>query len=105
MAELRGWRPSPGATRSVFVVGGRRLWRVDVKYIGEDTIGSAIGNRRAVHFTGESYRTRRDLTPEAATPARTFAVWLSDDADRVPLKLTASTELGDIVIELTEYNR
>jgi len=105
MAELRGWRPSPGATRSVFVVGGRRLWRVDVKYVGEDTIGSAIGNRRAVHFTGESYRTKRDLTPETATPSRTFSVWLSDDADRVPLKLTANTELGDIVMELTEYSR
>jgi hypothetical protein len=105
MAELRGWRASPGATRTVFVVGGRRVWRVDVKLIGLDTIGSAIGNRRAIHFTGESYRTNRSLTAETAKPSRTFSVWLSDDADRVPLKLTASTELGDIVMELTEYSR
>src|SRR5262249_30715854 len=28
MAQVRGWRPAPGTTRSVFVVGGRRLWRV-----------------------------------------------------------------------------
>jgi len=105
MAELRGWRASPGATRTVFVVGGRRVWRVDVKLVGLDTIGSAIGNRRAIHFTGESYRTNRSLTAETAKPARTFSVWLSDDADRVPLKLTASTELGDIVMELTEYSR
>jgi hypothetical protein len=105
MAQLRGWRATPGTTRSVFVVGGRRLWRVDVTYAGEDTIGSAIGNRRAVHFTGESFRTRGDLRPETARPSRTFSVWLSDDADRVPLKVTASTELGDIVIDLTEYTR
>jgi len=105
MAQLRGWRATPGTTRSVFVVGGRRLWRVDVTYVGEDTIGSAIGNRRAVHFSGESYRTRRDLTAETAKPSRTFSVWLSDDADRVPLKVTAHTELGDIVMDLTEYNR
>jgi hypothetical protein len=105
MAQLRGWRAAPGTTRSVFVVGGRRLWRVDVTYVGEDTIGSAIGNRRAVHFTGESYRTRRDLSAETAKPSRTFSVWLSDDADRVPLKVTATTELGEIVMDLTEYNR
>ncbi|HEU4733502.1 MAG TPA: DUF3108 domain-containing protein [Kofleriaceae bacterium] len=105
MAQVRGWRATPGATRSVLVVGGRRLWRVDVTYVGEDTIGSAIGNRRAVHFTGASYRTRGDLTPETDKPSRTFSVWLSDDADRVPLKVTARTELGDIVMDLTEYNR
>jgi len=105
MAQLRGWRATPGTMRSVFVVGGRRLWRVDVTYVGEDTIGSAIGNRRAVHFTGGSYHTKRNLDAETAKPARTFSVWLSDDADRVPLKVTATTELGDIVMDLTEYNR
>lgn len=105
MAQLRGWRAAPGTTRTVFVVGGRRLWRVDVTYVGEDTIGSAIGNRRAVHFTGESYRTKRNLEAETQQPSRTFSVWLSDDADRVPLKVTAHTELGDIVMDLTEYTR
>ena len=105
MAQLRGWRAAPGTTRSVFVVGGRRLWRVDVTYVGADTIGSVIGNRRAVHFTGESYRTRPNLAAETDRPSRTFSVWLSDDADRVPLKVTAHTELGDIVMDLTEYNR
>jgi hypothetical protein len=105
MAQLRGWRAAPGTRRSVFVIGGRRIWRVDVTYAGEDTIGSAIGNRRAVRFTGASFRIKRDLTPETAKPSRTFSVWLSDDADRVPLRVTASTELGEIVMELTEYTR
>jgi hypothetical protein len=105
MAQIRGWRPAPGATRSVFVVGGRRVWRVDMTYVGEDTIGSALGNRRAVRFTGQSYRTRRNLTAESDKPGRTFSVWLTDDADRVPLKVVARTELGEVAIDLTEYNR
>lgn len=105
MADLRGWRAAPGAKRAVFVVGGRRLWRVDVTFVGEDTIGSALGNRRALRFTGDSYRIKRDLSVETAKPSRTFSVWLSDDADRVPLKVAARTELGEVVIELTEYNR
>jgi hypothetical protein len=89
----------------VFVVGGRRVWRVDMTYVGEDTIGSALGNRRAVRFTGQSYRTRRNLTAESDKPGRTFSVWLTDDADRVPLKVVAKTELGEVAIDLTEYSR
>jgi hypothetical protein len=105
MAQLRGWRAAVGTRRTVFVIGGRRLWRIDVTYAGPDTIGSALGNRRAVRFTGESYRARRDFSPETPRPTRTFTVWLSDDADRVPLRVAATTEIGDVVIELTEYSR
>src|SRR5262249_15411600 len=105
MAQMRGWKGAPGDVRSVYVVGGRRLWRVDVHFAGVETIGSQLGNRRAVHFTGQAFRARPNLTLEATTPSRTFEVWLSDDADRVPLKMTASTELGDVAMELTEYNR
>jgi hypothetical protein len=105
MAQIRGWRPAPGTSRTVFVVGGRRLWRIDVRYIGTETIGSSVGNRRAIHFDGASYRARANFGIEGDKPARTFSVWLSDDADRVPLKMTANTELGDVTMDLTEYNR
>jgi hypothetical protein len=89
----------------VFVVGGRRLWRIDVTYAGEETIGGALGNRRAIVFDGKSYRARNNMTVESEKPSRTFKVWLSDDADRVPIKVSASTELGDIEMDLVEYNR
>ncbi len=105
MAQLRGWRAVAGAQRAVFVVGGRRMWRIDLTHAGSDTIGSALGNRRALRFNGQSYRVRRNFSLETAKPARTFSVWLSDDADRVPLKVAASTELGEIVIALTDYTR
>lgn len=105
MAQVRGWRPDPGATRSVFVVGGRRLWRVDLTFIGTETIGSAVGNRRAVKLEGISFRARPNFTIEANKPTRTFTVWLSDDADRVPLRVVAKTELGEVSVDLTEYSR
>jgi hypothetical protein len=105
MAQLRGWKGTKGQTRTVFVVGGRRLWRIDVTYAGEETIGGALGNRRAIVFDGKSYRARGNMTIESDKPSRTFKVWLSDDADRVPIKVTASTELGEIAMSLVEYNR
>jgi Protein of unknown function (DUF3108) len=105
MAQLRGWKGTKGQTRTVFVVGGRRLWRVDVTYAGEETIGGSLGNRRTIVFDGKSYRARNNMTIESDKPSRTFKVWLSDDADRVPIKVTASTELGEIAMDLVEYNR
>jgi hypothetical protein len=105
MAHLRGWRAAAGDRRTVYVIGGRRLWRIDVTSVGIETIGSALGNRRTIVFAGKSYRARPNLDIETAKPARTFTVWLSDDADRVPLKVSASTELGDIVMDLTDYSR
>jgi hypothetical protein len=105
MAQVRGWRPAPGTTRSVFVVGGRRLWRVDVKFVGVETVGSAVGNRRAIKFEGASFRAKPNFTIETDKPMRTFTVWLSDDADRVPLRVLASTELGDVTVDLTDYAR
>lgn len=105
MAQLRGWKATPGTVRTVHVIGGRRVWRVDVKYVGEETIGTTEGNRRAVVFEGVSFRARRDLQAETTKPSRKFRVWLSDDADRVPLKVVASTELGEVVMQLTEYAR
>jgi hypothetical protein len=105
MAQLRGWKAQKGAERTVYVIGGRRLWRVDVTHGGEETIGSALGNRRAIVLTGKSYRAKANMQLETAKAARTFTVWLSDDADRVPLKVVAATELGDIVMDLTEYSR
>lgn len=105
MAQVRGWRATPGTVRQVYVVGGRRLWRVDVKYLGTETLGTAVGNRRAIKFEGASFRARPNFTVEGAKPQRRFTVWLSDDADRVPLKVLGHTELGDITVELTEYAR
>jgi hypothetical protein len=105
MAQLRGWKGGRGQTRTVFVVGGRRLWRIDVTYAGEETIGTAVGNRRVVRYDGASFRANPRLGVEPGKPSRTFTVWVSDDGDRVPLKLSAKTELGDIVMTLVEYTR
>lgn len=105
MAAVRGWRAAPGTVRTVHLIGGRRIWKIDMKYIGEETIGSKVGNRRAIVLEGTSFRARRDLSAEPGKATRTFRVWLSDDADRVPLKCSASTELGDIVMDLVEYSR
>ena len=105
MAQIRNWRPAVGSARTLYVMGGKRLWRVDLVYVGTDTIGTAVGNRAVVKLTGQAFRARGNLSTETTTPTRVFTVYLSDDADRVPLRVVGKTELGDIVMALTEYTR
>ena len=105
MADLRHWRPQLGAQRSVFIIGGRRLWRIDLTAANAEVVGTALGNRKAQRLNGKAYRARGDLSVDTGPPGRTFSVWISDDGDRVPLRVTAETELGSVEIDLQEYNR
>lgn len=105
MASMRGWDAAPGTTRTLWVMGGKRIWKSEVTFHGRETIGTQLGNRAAVRFDGFAWRAHNDLTVDDSKPPREFTVWLSDDADRVPLRVIAKTELGDLVIELTDYQR
>jgi hypothetical protein len=105
MAAFRLWRPSINETRTVWIIGGRRLWRIDANFVGQETIGTQLGNRNSNKLTGIAYRAKNDLSIDQSRPPRTFTVWLSQDADRVPLKVSATTEMGDIEILLSDYNR
>ena len=56
---------------------------------------------RAVDAT----RAFANRTLDTKRKPRTFTVWMSDDADRVPFRVSAGTELGDVVIDLVDYVR
>jgi hypothetical protein len=105
MAMVRTWKAEPGAKMGLWVIGGRRIWRTEVWPVGTETIGTYLGNQPALRLDGMSVRSRPDLTVEPGKKPRYFSVWLSDDADRVPLRFTARTELGEITIELVNYQR
>ena len=105
MAAVRTWNGEAGDTRRLYVIGGRKIWQTDVTWVGRETVGTALGNVVAVRLDGVSQRVTGSLTPESGKKVRTFSVWMSDDGDRVPLRVIASTELGDVVIDLTGYER
>jgi len=105
MARVRTWRAEPGERLGLWVLGGRRLWRTEVWAAGHEVIGTRMGNLPAVRLDGISQRARPDLTIDTAKKTRTFSVWLSDDADRVPLRMVANTELGPVTIDLVDYRR
>ncbi|MEZ4400391.1 MAG: DUF3108 domain-containing protein [Kofleriaceae bacterium] len=105
MAQMRIWEAPAGATRTMWVLGGRRIWKVDLTMGPGEVIGTYGGNQATVRIDGVAYRAYANLRVDDRRPPRTFSVWMSDDADRVPFRVVAGTELGAVTIELVDYQR
>jgi hypothetical protein len=97
MAAVRAWPGAPGDRRALSLHGAVNLWRVDLTWIGRETIGTAAGNQAAVRVDGDCVLSGNDEWRVG------FTVWMSDDADRVPLRVEARFRLIVAVFELTEY--
>jgi len=95
MAAMRTWEGQPGQTQRLYIVGGRRIWRTDVTWAGRETIGTQLGNQSAVRLDGVSMRVSGRLEPERGKKARTFSVWMSDDADRANRIRYGAGEAGE----------
>lgn len=97
LSLLRSWRPRLGELGYFYVVVGRRLWRVDLKFVGPEVI-LAQGTPRLTHrIDGTSVR----LWQTEESDPRRFSLWLSEDPDRVPLRLVADASVGEVKLSLT----
>jgi hypothetical protein len=86
---MRGWRSRPGVRASFETrIGGARI-EAEIWEAGREYLPAV--RTRAVRYDGialEKYR---------------FAVWISDDALRVPVALEAETRWGTVAVKLVEY--
>lgn len=103
LIALRSWEARPGTRLSVEVLRGRWLWRVDVEVRGRENLSTDLGELPALRFEGRSYKLDRGGKLFPNTPSRVFSVWISDDGDRVPLKVVSGTDYGDITMEIVDY--
>jgi hypothetical protein len=102
---LRAWEPGPGDTVAFHGLSGRRMWMNDLRFTGSETIRTAMGLYPAIRLDGVATRLTSRLEPEPRPRQRTYTIWLSDDMNRVPLRVSGRTEYGDVAIELTRYYR
>lgn len=103
---LRRWDAEEGTQGFAYVFAGRTLMRVEMTFTGRETIRTVLGDTEAVRIDGIGVRlSDKTLQPTSGATAKPFTFWLSDDDRRVPLRLAVETELGDIALELKEYDR
>lgn len=101
---LRRWDAPTGARAAFYTLGGQRLWRTELVVEARESIDCPIGTRAAIRIAGVSTRMTPAFADDLSKKPRTFTLWLSDDAQRIPLRVAAHTELGDVMIDATSYS-
>ena len=104
MVALRSWEGPQGSSVSAEVLRSRYLWHVDMKIGGKGQLHTALGDFPTLQLLGHAYRLSRDDTKAAGNDERDFTIWISDDSGRVPLKVVAKTDYGDVEMTITDYN-
>lgn len=103
MLVLRSWESKVGGSSTFEAVRSSYMWRMQATLVARESISTELGELPTVKFDAVSRRLMRDGSIDQGTEPRTFSVWISDDADRVPLRMVAQTDYGDIEIQIVEY--
>lgn len=98
MVLLRAWRPRLDETAYFYVVMGRRLWRVDVAAKGPQVIKIDGVPQLTYRIDGVGVRAWQ---PTEVEP-RHFSLWVSEDPERVPLRMVADASFGEVTMTLTD---
>jgi hypothetical protein len=100
---IRGWTGPRSSRATVYTLGGERFWRTTLTMEGKEEYKGPMGKRKALRIAGDSQRMMASLEDDKTKAPRHFTVWVSDDAQRIPLAIKAQTELGAINVEATSY--
>ena len=100
---LRTWDDKPGTTRTFDTVRSKFMWRLQATIIGREVIPTELGELPALKIEAVNRRLMRDGSLDKGTEARTFTVWISDDADRVPLRMVAESDYGNVTLDIADY--
>jgi hypothetical protein len=92
---LRGWQGEVGSKITSDVVRSR--------LVGKDSQVTAMGKLPTLRFNGVARKLERD-GKEVLGDDRNFSLWITDDADRVPVTIVAKTDYGDVRMEIVEYS-
>lgn len=88
-----------GLTLCTDVYGVRRLWHLEGKIVGRESITVPVGNFKAWHFSGTARRL------DDAKQQREVHIWISDDARRLPLAAVGAMDLGAVRATLSGFRR
>ena len=104
LIALRSWEGAAGTTVVAEVFRSRYLWHVEMKIHGKDKLVTELGELPALRVDGHTYKLGRDGKRFPGADERDFSVWISDDDGRVPLKVVAKTDYGDVEMTIVDYN-
>jgi Protein of unknown function (DUF3108) len=103
LLAIRAWEAAPGTTATLEVFRSRYVWRIALTLGRRAAIVTELGQLPTLRFDARAFRLGRDGARQADPPERSFTLWISDDNDRVPLKLDATSDYGRISMDIVDY--
>ena len=93
--------------QTLYVLDGQALWRVTVANQGRAPLPEGRVQVATFRLQVEAEPIRYDGVSDVGGDRhhRSIVIWLSDDANRVPVRLAVSVGLGDLVASLAEIER
>lgn len=104
LVALRSWEAPQGSTVKAEVFRSRYVWHVEMTMAGKSKLPTALGEFPVWELHGHTYKIKRDGQPAPGNDERDFQIWISDDDGRVPLKVIAKTDYGDVEMTIVDYN-
>lgn len=103
IAALREMRLAKGQRQQITVLMGTKIYRVDLTGVGSEKI--IVSGQRQVgqRIDGVARRTTDRGNPLRNKKPTRLSVWLSGDKRRVPLRLSISTKIGAVRMQLDGY--
>lgn len=101
---LRAARLKDGDKLDLTFIDGAAFYQGTIEVVGREELQTAIGPRAAIKLscTGERINEFGQKVPNR--PPRKGTVWVSDDAERLPLRIEGESELGRAEFALTSYD-
>jgi len=103
LLALRAWEAPAGSRLALEVFRSRYMWHVDVTMFGKEKHVTELGELPALRIDGVTYKVDRKGVRDPGSEQRTFTMWISDDDGRVPLEIAATTDYGDLRMQIIDY--
>lgn len=104
---LRSWEDPPGSSHTLEAFRSRYLWRITATTKGKAKVETAQEDTPklpAVRIDAHLFKLGKDGNKFPDSDERDFSLWIGDDAARVPLKIVAKSDYGDVTMLLVDYN-
>ncbi|MFO0575000.1 MAG: DUF3108 domain-containing protein [Polyangia bacterium] len=101
---LRAARLKDGDKLDLTFIDGAAFYQGTIEVVGREEIRTAIGARAAIKLACRGERINEFGQKVPNRPVRQGTVWVSDDAERLPLRIEGESELGRAEFALTSYD-
>src|SRR5205823_406774 len=103
LVAMRSWEGAAGTSVTTEVLRSRYLWHIEAKISGKEKLVTDLDGGTelpALRIDAALYKLTRAGARDTGSDERHFSIWISDDDGRVPLRIVAKTDYGDIEMKI-----